>query len=133
MKYLELFTATVREEPPENLMYHRYICYPVGLQDTYHETDSYAGFNIYDHSLADKFRDRTGVVETFQGYRTLDADNFDFKLTALDRDAWEFFLDVTYLPILNKYIPINQISAEAEKVFDLYWYHPGSCYFLGPI
>ena len=132
MKYLELFTATVREELPENLTYHRCICYPVGLQDAYHETDGYTGFNIYDQRLANEFRDRTGIVETFQGYRTLDADNFDFKSTAINREDWEFFLDITYLPILNKYILINQILAEAEKVFDLYWYHPGSCYFPGP-
>ncbi len=125
--------TVVREELPENLMYHRYICYPAGLQDTYCETDSYSGFNIYDQRLADEFRDRTGLVETFQRYGTLDIDNFDYKSTALNRDDWEFFLDISYFPILNKYIPINQISAEAEKVFDLYWYYPGSCYFPGPI
>ncbi len=132
MKYLELLTATVRNEPCENIAYCRYICYPVGLQATYHLSDSYTSFHIYDQRLADEFRDRSGVVEMFQGYRTLDADNFDFKLMALTREDWEFFLDITYLPVLKKYIPINQILAEAEGLFDLYWYHPGSCYFPGP-
>ncbi len=132
MKYLELLTATVREEPPENLMYHRYIYFPEGLQACYNTTHRYAGFNIYDQRLVDKFRDRSGVVETFQGYGTLDADNFNYKHTALPREDWEFFLDIIYLPIINKYIPINRISTEAEEVFDLYWYHPGSCYFPGP-
>ena len=65
MKYLELFTATVRDEPPESLMYHRYICFPEGLQTFYNTTHRYAGFNIYDQKLADEFRDRSGVVETF--------------------------------------------------------------------
>ncbi len=55
----------------------------------------------------DEFRDRSGLVEMFQGYGTLDADNFDFKNTALSIEDWEFFLDVIYLLILNKYIPIN--------------------------
>ncbi len=70
MKYLELFTASVRDELPENLMYHRY--HPANLQNKYFETEGYAGFNIFDQRLADKFNDRTGLVETFQGYRTLD-------------------------------------------------------------
>ncbi len=80
----------------------------------------------------DEFRDRSGVVETFQGYGTLDADNFDYKHTSLTREDWEFFLDIIYLLIINEYIPINQILTKAEELFDLYWYHPGSCYFPGP-
>ena len=68
----------------------------------------------------DEFRDRSGVVEMFQGYRTLDADNFDYKHTALTREDWEFFLDIIYLPIINKYIPINWILTEAEELFDLF-------------
>ena len=107
MKYLELFTATVRDDPPKSLTYHRYLCYPVGLQDKYFETNGYAGFNIYDQKLANKFIQGTGLVETFQGYGTLDKDHFEYKLTALNRDNWEFFLDLYYLPLVDKYILIN--------------------------
>ena len=80
----------------------------------------------------DEFRDRSGLVEMFQGYGTLDADNFDFKNTALSIEDWEFFLDIIYLPIINKYILINRIPTESEELFDLYCYYPGSCYFPGP-
>ncbi len=62
----------------------------------------------------------------------MDADNFEYKNTTLIIEDWEFFLDVIHLPILNKYIPIDQLPNELEELFDLYWYHPGSCYFPGP-
>ena len=134
MKYLELFTATVRDNPPESLTYCRYFCYPVGLQDKYLETNGYADFNIDDQKLADEFIQRTGLVEMFQGYGTLDEDHFEYKLTTLDREDWEFFLNLYYLPQIDKYIPINQIPSEAEaEALDLYWYHPGSHYYPRPI
>ena len=104
---MELFTATVQEEPPENLTYHRYLCFPNVLQKHFHATQGYTGFNIFDQRLADELQDRLGIIEMFQGYRTLDADNFEYKNTALMIEDWEFFLDVIHLPILNKYIPIN--------------------------
>ncbi len=132
MKYLELFTATVQDEPPENLTYHQYICFPNVLQKHFNATHGYAGFNIFDQRLADELRDRSGIVEIFQGYGTLDANNFEYKNTSLTIEDWEFFLDIIHLLILNKYILIDQIPSESKELFDLYWYHPGSCYFPGP-
>ncbi len=132
MKYLELFTAMVQNKPPENLTYQQYICFPNILQKHFNTTHRYAGFNIFDQKLADELRDRSGIVETFQGYGTLDTDNFKYKNTTLTIEDWEFFLDVIHLPILNKYIPIDRIPSESEELFDLYWYHLGSCYFPGP-
>ena len=88
----------MRDDPPEDITYHRYYCYPLSLQNKHHETNGYAGFNIYDQKLADEFNEKTGLVETFQGYGMLDKGNFDYKLTCLKREEWEFFLDLYYLP-----------------------------------
>ena len=107
MKYLELFTAMVQDEPPENLTYCWYICFPNVLQKHFNATHRYAGFNIFDQRLVDELRDGSRIVETFQGYRTLDTNNFEYKNITLTIEDWEFFLDIIHLPILNKYIPIG--------------------------
>ncbi len=46
MKYLDLLTATVRDDPPEDLTYQRYLCYPLKHQFQHRDTEGYAGFNI---------------------------------------------------------------------------------------